>query len=210
MQNMTTWLTWWNNGDFLVRGVFLLLLAFSLTGWGIIIHKQFKFDRLLRKERRIRVAMEQALRQGNSLPAEVGILGEIAALVTLRKVSASHRNATWEANLAHALREKRVELESGLTLLASIASSSPFIGLFGTVWGIMHALEGLGHKSLLTMDVVAGPVAEALVATALGLLVAIPAVIGYNLLVRRLRRLLTTAEGNLLRSIHQIELFCLS
>ncbi|MEO5378913.1 MAG: MotA/TolQ/ExbB proton channel family protein [Magnetococcus sp. DMHC-6] len=101
--------------------------------------------------------------------------------------------------VTHGVREKRVDLENGLTFLASIGTSAPFIGLFGTVWGIMHALEGLGHQTSLSLDLVAGPVAEALVATAAGLFAAIPAALGYNLLLRRLRHVMTLAEGNLLR-----------
>ena len=103
-------------------------------------------------------------------------------------------------NLAQALlRESRLELEGGLTPLATIGNTAPFIGLFGTVWGIMHALQGLSSAEALSMDLVAGPVAEALVATAAGLFTAIPAVVGYNLLLRQLRRVFGAAETNAVR-----------
>jgi len=75
-------------------------------------------------------------------------------------------------------------MESGLTVLASVGSVSPFVGLFGTVWGIYHALASISQSGQATLDKVAGPVGEALIMTALGLAVAIPAVLAYNALVR--------------------------
>ena len=115
----------------------------------------------------------------------------------LKGIGAADREA-----MAHALlRESRLDLESGLTPLATIGNTAPFIGLFGTVWGIMHALQALGGAEAPSMDLVAGPVAEALVATAAGLFAAIPAVVGYNLLLRQLRRVFGAAETNALRII---------
>ncbi|MBF0284182.1 MAG: MotA/TolQ/ExbB proton channel family protein [Magnetococcales bacterium] len=184
----------------MVKGVFVTLSLFSVTGWSIILHKGRQYQSLLREERRLRGALDG---EGGAIPAGAGLLGRHGHEVIAHAVHGGVN--VWEAGLAHALREKRMELESGLTLLASIGASSPFIGLFGTVWGIMHALQGLGRQKALSMDVVAGPVAEALVATGIGLLAAIPAVIGYNLLVRRLRRLMTLAEGNLLRLTDRME-----
>jgi biopolymer transport protein ExbB len=75
-------------------------------------------------------------------------------------------------------------LQAGLTILASIGSTAPFVGLFGTVWGIYHALIGIGHTGQVSIDHVAGPVGESLIMTAFGLFVAIPAVLGYNALTR--------------------------
>jgi len=95
------------------------------------------------------------------------------------------------------LEDQRIELENGLILLAIIGNSAPFIGLLGTVWGIMHALQSLGGSSQLTMGMVAGPVSEALVATAVGLFAAIPAAAAYNLLVRWLRRISSVMASNL-------------
>ena len=83
--------------------------------------------------------------------------------------------------------EDTARLESGLTLLASVGSTAPFVGLFGTVWGVYHALVAIGLSGQGTLDKVAGPVGEALIMTALGLAVAIPAVLGYNAFVRRNR-----------------------
>jgi biopolymer transport protein ExbB len=88
-------------------------------------------------------------------------------------------------HLRLAIDDASAQLQAGLAVLASVGSTAPFIGLFGTVWGIYHALMGIGQAGQATMDQVAGPVGEALVMTALGLAVAIPAVLGYNLLIRR-------------------------
>jgi biopolymer transport protein ExbB len=83
------------------------------------------------------------------------------------------------------LDEETTRLENGLTLLATVGATAPFVGLFGTVWGVYHALVAIGMSGAGTLDKVAGPVGEALIMTAIGLAVAVPAVLGYNWLVRR-------------------------
>ena len=91
--------------------------------------------------------------------------------------------------------EETARIESGLTVLASIGSTAPFMGLFGTVWGVYHALVAIGASGQGTLDKVAGPVGEALIMTALGLAVAIPAVLGYNALVRSNRLTLAKLDS---------------
>ena len=86
-------------------------------------------------------------------------------------------------------------MEGGLTLLASVGSTAPFVGLFGTVWGIYHALVAIGMSGAGTLDKVAGPVGEALIMTAIGLAVAIPAVLGYNFIVRANRMTLSRLDS---------------
>jgi biopolymer transport protein ExbB len=86
--------------------------------------------------------------------------------------------------LRNSIDDTVARLQSGLAVLASVGSTAPFVGLFGTVWGIYHALIGIGLAGQATIDKVAGPIGEALIMTALGLAVAIPAVLGYNALVR--------------------------
>ena len=86
--------------------------------------------------------------------------------------------------LRKTIDEETANMESGLSILASVGATAPFVGLFGTVWGIYHALIAIGVSGAGTLDKVAGPVGEALIMTALGLAVAIPAVLGYNFLVR--------------------------
>ncbi|HYN54089.1 MAG TPA: MotA/TolQ/ExbB proton channel family protein [Methylotenera sp.] len=92
------------------------------------------------------------------------------------------------------ISEESAKLENGLTVLASVGSVSPFVGLFGTVWGIYHALASISQSGQATLDKVAGPVGEALIMTALGLAVAIPAVLAYNALVRSNRVLISQIE----------------
>ena len=87
-------------------------------------------------------------------------------------------------HLQNVIDEKVASLQSGMAVLASVGSTAPFVGLFGTVWGIYHALMQIGMAGQATIDKVAGPIGEALIMTALGLAVAIPAVLGYNALVR--------------------------
>lgn len=91
--------------------------------------------------------------------------------------------------------EETARLESGLTVLASVGSTAPFVGLFGTVWGVYHALVSIGMSGQGTLDKVAGPVGEALIMTALGLAVAIPAVLAYNAFVRRNRLVLAQLDA---------------
>jgi biopolymer transport protein ExbB len=83
------------------------------------------------------------------------------------------------------MQKERGALESGLSILATVGSISPFVGLFGTVWGIMGALTSISKSGSASLEVVAGPIGEALVATAVGIAVAVPAVIGYNFFIRR-------------------------
>lgn len=100
-----------------------------------------------------------------------------------------------ERTLRQQVQTEQSRLESGLALLASIGSTAPFVGLFGTVWGIMRALEDIGRSGSAGLDVVAGPIGEALIATALGIATAIPAVLAYNYFLRRLRLFVTEMEN---------------
>ena len=98
-------------------------------------------------------------------------------------------------SMRRVIDEETARFESGLTVLASIGSTAPFIGLFGTVWGVYHALIAIGMTGQGTLDKVAGPVGEALIMTALGLAVAIPAVLAYNFSVRRNRMVLAQLDS---------------
>ena len=93
--------------------------------------------------------------------------------------------------MQNTIDDATVELQSGMAILASVGSTAPFVGLFGTVWGIYHALMQIGMAGQATIDKVAGPIGEALIMTALGLAVAIPAVLGYNALVRGNKTVIT-------------------
>ncbi|MFC1672625.1 MotA/TolQ/ExbB proton channel family protein [Pseudomonadota bacterium] len=176
--------TWWDDADWIVRGVFITLIVMSVISWTIMFYKAWQLTRAYKSER----TLAKGGAAGANMPS-----AHVAA--GLKGISGDDREA-----LAHALlRESRLDFEGGLTPLATIGNTAPFIGLFGTVWGIMHALQGLSGAEALSMDLVAGPVAEALVATAAGLFTAIPAVVGYNLLLRQLRRVFGAADGNTVR-----------
>lgn len=101
-----------------------------------------------------------------------------------RLVEALNRSEFIDRSLRQAVARESMRLEGGLTVLATVGSTAPFVGLLGTVWGIYHALLGIGAAGQVSIDQVAGPIGEALIMTAMGLLVAIPAVLGYNALVR--------------------------
>jgi len=182
-------MSWWQDADAIVRGVFMVLIAMSLLSWTLMVFKSAQFFQTLKAERAYRGEGKPAL---NSPSAHI--------LNGLQGVAVGDQDA-----MAGALaRESRLNFEGGLTLLATIGNTAPFIGLFGTVWGIMHALQGLGAAESLSMDLIAGPVAEALVATAAGLFTAIPAVVGYNLLLRQLRRLFGTVDSNAIRILSAV------
>lgn len=178
--------TWWDDADWIVRGVFITLIIMSLISWTIMFYKAWQLMGAYKSERTV----AKGGRPAANIPSAHVTAG-------LKGVGANDREA-----MAYALlRESRLDFEGGLTPLATIGNTAPFIGLFGTVWGIMHALQGLSGAEALSMDLVAGPVAEALVATAAGLFTAIPAVVGYNLLLRQLRRVFGAADGNTVRTL---------
>ena len=112
-----------------------------------------------------------------------------------RLIEAGSQEEFLTRSLRRAIEQDTARLESGLTLLASVGSSAPFIGLFGTVWGVYHALVGIGMSGQSTLDKVAGPVGEALIMTALGLAVAIPAVLAYNFFTRSNRIVLSELDA---------------
>ncbi|MBF0185821.1 MAG: MotA/TolQ/ExbB proton channel family protein [Magnetococcales bacterium] len=201
---MFAWNAWWSGSDWIVRGVLLVLLLASLLSWSIAAFKGWQLARRHRQERRLQRLLADPHVAWHTLTVAPGQpTAHLLAVGVAQSGERAPDRQTLEAWMAHAVREQRIQLENGLTVLATVGSSTPFIGLFGTVWGIMHALQGLGKQTAISLDLVAGPVAEALVATAAGLFAAIPAVVAYNLLVRRLRRLLATVEGNAVLILHK-------
>ncbi|MBL4613454.1 MAG: MotA/TolQ/ExbB proton channel family protein [Magnetovibrio sp.] len=177
-------MSWWGDADWIVRGVFIALISMSVISWSIMVFKAWQLNVTYKAERNF---------GGRGIP--VSRIPSAHIMGGLDGDPGCDREA-----LAGVLaQESRMDFEGGLTLLATIGNTAPFIGLFGTVWGIMHALQGLGGAETMSMDLIAGPVAEALVATAAGLFTAIPAVVGYNLLLRQLRRLFGTVDTNAVR-----------
>ena len=186
----------WSQGDFVTRAVALLLLAMSLASWVVILVKALDLRRHAAQARRTEAFWHAGnLAEGlERLGTEPG--NEFHALAVAGRDATDHRSAQpqlhdsldvsdWVTRcLRNSIDEATARLQAGLAVLASVGSTAPFVGLFGTVWGIYHALLSIGASGEATIDKVAGPVGEALVMTALGLAVAIPAVLGYNALVR--------------------------
>ncbi|CAN7303579.1 MULTISPECIES: MotA/TolQ/ExbB proton channel family protein [unclassified Caballeronia] len=184
----------WANGDFVARFVLILLVIMSMGSWYIMITK---FLEQLRANRRARTAEEQlwsapSLAQGaeqldaNSpfrFIAQTGI--EAGAHHDEALLEAVDRNTWIDVSIERAITSVSNRLQDGLAFLGTVGSTAPFVGLFGTVWGIYHALTAIGIAGQASIDKVAGPVGEALIMTAIGLAVAVPAVLGYNFLVRR-------------------------
>ena len=201
----------WSQGDLVTHAAALILALLSLASWTIIIGKLGAAWRASRLPDRVLASFWD----GNSLPealealrredrsgffADLALTGAHAAQAH-QEIAARGIGAGVNASefVTRALRSQIVNTqarnERGLTFLASVGSTSPFIGLFGTVWGIYHALVGLSGATQVVLDKVAGPVGEALIMTAAGLFVAIPAVLAYNAFTRANRLLAVQLDG---------------
>ena len=195
------------HADWLVKIVMLGLLAASVWCWAIIIDKSMLYGRANRQMN----AFERVFWSGQSLEdlyqqmqerPTVGLGAIFVAAMKEWKRSHEQNAASFlgiqarlEKVLDVAISRESDGLEKRLQFLATVASASPFIGLFGTVWGIMNAFTAISAASSTNLSVVAGPIAEALFATALGLLAAIPAVIAYNKLSGDANKLIGRLEG---------------
>lgn len=194
----------WTQGDWVIRFVAVCLLVMSLASWMVILIKALDITRYKKLS-------NQAESFWHSADLNEGLMrlgpsqdNPFRQLVEQGQVAASHHQHTrahlhdaldisdWiTRSLRNSIDHSTSRLQSGLVILASVGSTAPFIGLFGTVWGIYHALMSIGLAGQATIDKVAGPIGEALIMTALGLAVAIPAVLGYNALVRGNKDILT-------------------
>jgi biopolymer transport protein ExbB len=180
----------WNEGDFISRGVALLLLLMSISAWVLIFWKGWLLRRAQADLGRAIPAFWQAASLAQGRERLAALDREAVALPLLQAAEALPSGGTLEAQgrsesqltrrLRDALHGVLAQLRFGQVVLASIGATAPFIGLFGTVWGIYHALRSISVAGSITIDRVAGPVGEALVMTAAGLAVAIPAVLAYN------------------------------
>jgi len=189
----------WAQGDLVTRSVALILLGMSLASWIVILLKALNLRRTAKLALRVEAFWLchdfadglRALGSAGDNPfyqlAEQGhqTLAHLHAKESQSRLTNSLDASDWVTHgLRNAIDNATAELQSGLAVLASVGSTAPFVGLFGTVWGIYHALLAIGLAGESTIDKVAGPIGEALIMTALGLAVAIPAVLGYNALVR--------------------------
>lgn len=184
----------WAQGDFVAKGTLLILVIFSIGSWYILVTKLIESLKLSgeAKEARKNFFKASSLQEGaNKL--KTGSAFRYVAETSL-KASEHHEGEltenidrnTWITNsVQRSIDDIQSRLQNGLAFLATVGSTAPFIGLFGTVWGIYHALTAIGIAGQASIDKVAGPVGEALIMTAIGLAVAVPAVLGYNWLVRR-------------------------
>ena len=201
----------WAQGDAVTHFVAILLLGLSLASWYVMAGKILSQWQSRRSHARALSAFWGA----ESLPAAIEAIRLEDKTGVLAGLAIAGANAA-ELHRQHAARgigagvsasefvtrsvrsqivESQARIESGLTFLASVGPTAPFIGLFGTVWGIYHALVGLSGATQVVLDKVAGPVGEALIMTAAGLFVAIPAVLSYNAFTRANRLTLARMDG---------------
>jgi biopolymer transport protein ExbB len=184
--------------QFIVKGTLILLVAFSVITWAVVAVKGLSSFRARRQDARLFRGLgdESGLPSSETLRKHVGPTARVALAGVNAWADASDGTShegievprdLLERSLRRQIQKERRATESGLAVLASIGTTSPFVGLFGTVWGIMHALKSISSAGSASLDVVAGPIGEALVATGIGIAVAVPAVLAYNFFVRRLK-----------------------
>src|SRR5690349_9210556 len=193
----------WRGGDFVSRGTLIILVIMSMGSWYIMFVKVYEQGKLFRQARdvtkfwaanSVNDGMAQ-LKEGTAYRyiSESGIKstqhheGKLLEQIDL--------NTGVTMSLQRAVDNVASRLQDGLAFLPTVGSTAPFVGLFGTVWGIYHALTAIGIAGQASIDKVAGPVGEALIMTAFGLAVAVPAVLGYNWLVRRNKVALEALRG---------------
>ena len=210
----------WNQGDMVIKSVAVMLLLMSIASWYVIAVRSWGLFRLRKPSRAL-----GDFWHAQSFAEGLHILGDNRDDNPFRRLAEEgqaaldhHTNhktdlhghlplAEWlTACLRGSIDESSERLQRGLAILASVGSTAPFIGLFGTVWGIYHALVGIGVSGSASIDKVAGPVGEALIMTAFGLAVAIPAVLGYNALNRGNKGIL----GKLNRFAHQLHAYLIT
>jgi biopolymer transport protein ExbB len=193
----------WRGSDWVAKAVILILLIMSVGSWYIMIVKvieQAKINRQAKATARTFWSAgsvqqgAEALEKGSPFRfiAEAGVEASKKHDGLLQHVPL---NDWVTMSIQRAIERINSRLQDGLAFLATVGSTAPFIGLFGTVWGIYHALTAIGVAGQASIDKVAGPVGEALIMTAIGLAVAVPAVLGYNWLVRRNKGVMDEVRG---------------
>lgn len=202
---MSGFLAFWAQSDAVGRAVALLLLTMSVSAWVVILWKGWTLARARRGIARAipafwdaadlpagKTALENFDAEAVLLPLlEAGMTGGNAGTLS----AAGKRESRLTRRLRDALHEVLQRLQFGQVLLASIGATAPFIGLFGTVWGIYHALISISAGGNITIEKISGPVGEALIMTAAGLAVAIPAVLAYNIFGKQVGACEAELEG---------------
>jgi len=184
----------WSQGDFVARGTLIIMIIMSMGSWYIIFTKLFEQRKLMKAAD----AAAETFWQAGSIKKGAETLEEGSAFRYIAeqglKASEHHEGTlvenidlnTWIGmGVERSVGNINSRMQDGLAFLATVGSTAPFVGLFGTVWGIYHALTAIGLSGNASIEKVAGPVGEALIMTAFGLAVAVPAVMGYNWLIRR-------------------------
>ena len=183
----------WSQGDWVAKITVLLLIIMSLASWYVLISKLMAQKRM----KDMATDAEQAFAKTKSLQAgtKAMVAGSPFRFIAEASLDAVKQHTsvagqvdlnTWAAqSIERSVATVQSNTQQGLAVLATVGSTAPFVGLFGTVWGIYNALVKIGASGQASIDKVAGPVGEALIMTAIGLAVAVPAVLGYNWLVRR-------------------------
>lgn len=209
-----------NGLEFITQGgvvtiaVALILLAMSVASWYFIVMKTIQISRInkqIKKDIHIFWEVPTLETVQNKLqhatPAAQLAISALDASVHYKTYQSTADGCNYEEFIARSMRRslslQQAQLESGLSVLASVGSVSPFVGLFGTVWGIYHALASISASGQATLDKVAGPVGEALIMTAIGLAVAIPAVLAYNAFLKSSRNMMAKLE-NFAQDLHTL------
>lgn len=183
----------WGQGDWVAKTTLLLLIIMSLASWYVLISKLLAQKRMQTMANDAELAFSKAsnLQQGadameTDSPYRFIVDASLKAVQQHSSVAGQVDLNTWAAqSIERSVATVQGNSQQGLAVLATVGSTAPFVGLFGTVWGIYNALVKIGASGQASIDRVAGPVGEALIMTAIGLAVAVPAVLGYNWLVRR-------------------------
>jgi len=194
-----------HSSSFAVAATLWLLGAFSVATWALVIAKGVQFFRAAGSNRRYLRDFRAVpnLQSAAELPESRSAYARLAGVGfgVLRHAPPSDndehaidRHELLERNLKQQVLRERRSLETGLAVLASVGSTAPFVGLFGTVWGIMSAMKDISRIGNASIDVVAGPIGEALVATGIGIAVAIPAVLAFNFFVRRVKSVVSDLD----------------
>ena len=193
----------WAQGDLVARTTLILLALMSVLSWYVIVSKLIEQRRQAVQAQSARAAFANAdslqkgaTALGKESPFRFLVDSAMDALRKYESLAGPVDVGTWlSQDIVRNVGTLQMRMQSGLSVLATVGSTAPFVGLFGTVWGIYNALVTIGSTGQASIDKVAGPVGEALIMTALGLAVAVPAVLGYNWLVRRNRLALHSVKG---------------
>ncbi len=194
----------WSQGDFVAKGTLIIMIIMSMASWYVIFTKLFEQRSMLKSAKESADTFWKA----NSVKSGATALVEGSAFqyIAQQGIRASDHHEgtmvetidkhTWiSMSVDRAVGSIQSRLQDGMAILATVGSTAPFVGLFGTVWGIYNALVKIGISGQASIDKVAGPVGESLIMTAIGLAVAVPAVMGYNWLIRRNKQVMDATRA---------------